>query len=120
MASYVFTDKAERDLENIIDYTVERWGTNQARQYIESLEQVAQSLASNADIGLKRDDLSEGLLSFPCRSHILYYLKNTHGVSIIRILHSSMDSAKHLEEKTIINICLGFQYFEDAKYLTCL
>jgi len=75
MASYVFTEKAERDLEKIIDYTVERWGTIQAMQYIESLQEVAQLLASNLGIGVKRDALSAGLLGFPCQNHILYYLK---------------------------------------------
>ena len=96
MASYVFTEKAERDLEKIIDYTVARWGDIQAIQYIESLQETAQLLASNPGIGVKRDTLSAGLLSFPCQSHILYYLKNSHGVSIIRVLHSSMDSVKHI------------------------
>ena len=96
MSSYVFTEKAERDLENIVDYTVEQWGTVRAIQYIESLQEVAQLLASNPDIGMKRDNLSAGLLSFPCQSHILYYLKNTHGVSIIRVLHSNMDPVRHL------------------------
>ncbi len=95
MASYVFTEKAERDLEKIIDYTVERWGDIRAIQYIELLQEAAQLLASNPDIGVKRDSLLTALLSFPCQSHILYYLKDSHGVSIIRVLHSSMDSVKH-------------------------
>ena len=30
MPSYDFTDKAERDLESIIDFTIERWGSLQA------------------------------------------------------------------------------------------
>lgn len=98
MTSYVFTDKAERDLEKIVDYTVEHWGFIQAVGYIEALENVAQMLADNPDVGLKRDTLMPGLLSFPCQSHILYYLKNNHGVSIIRVLHVSMDSEKQLEQ----------------------
>ncbi len=97
MASYVFTDKAERDLETIIDFTVERWGTFQAIQYIDGLEGIAQTLADNPDIGLKRDALSAGLLSFPYQRHILYYIKDIHGVSIIRVLHASMDSVKHIK-----------------------
>ena len=95
MASYVFTEKAERDLEKIIDYTVGRWGDIQTIQYFESLQEVAQLLADNPDLGLRRGTLSAGLLSFLCQSHILYYLKDSHGVSIIRVLHSSMDSVKH-------------------------
>lgn len=76
MQIYDFTDKAELDLEKIIDYTVEHWGNLQATQYIDALERVAQVLADNPDIGIKRDALSAGLLSFPYQSHILYYLKN--------------------------------------------
>ncbi len=71
MASYVFTEKAERDIEKIIDYTVGRWGDSQAIQYIESLQEVAQLLADNPEIGMKRDTLSAGLLSFPCQSHLI-------------------------------------------------
>jgi plasmid stabilization system protein ParE len=55
MALCVFTEKAERDLEKIIDYTVARWGDIQATQYIESLQETAQLLASNPGIGVKRD-----------------------------------------------------------------
>ena len=70
MASYVFTDKAERDLELIIDYTIENWGPMQAIGYIDGLEEIAQTLADNPDIGFKRDSLSAGLLSFPYQRHI--------------------------------------------------
>ncbi|NOQ68754.1 MAG: type II toxin-antitoxin system RelE/ParE family toxin [Gammaproteobacteria bacterium] len=97
MASYVFTDKAEHDLEKIIDFTVEHWGALQAIQYIDGLEEIAQTLADNPDIGLKRDAMLEGLLSFPYQRHILYYIKDFHGVSIIRVLHASMDSRKHMK-----------------------
>ena len=86
MASYVFTDKAEHDLEKIIDFTVEHWGALQAMKYIDGLEEIAQTLADNPDIGLKRDALSAGLLSFPYQRHILYYIKDIHGVSIVRVI----------------------------------
>ena len=97
MPSYVFTEKAERDLEKIIDYTVEHWGNLQAIQYINALEEAAQMLADNPDIGIERDELSAGLLSFPYQRHILYYFKTIYGVSIIRVLHVSMDSRKHIK-----------------------
>jgi len=97
MASYVFTEKAERDLESIIDYTVKKWGSQQALQYIDGLEELAQTLADNPDIGVKSDAIHEGLLSFLYRQHILYYIKNRHGVNIVRVLHASMDSRKQLK-----------------------
>lgn len=101
MSSYVFTEKAERDLEKIIDYSVEHCGSVQAIKYIEAIEEAAQLISNNPDIGAKRDALSVGLLSFPCQSHILYYLKYSHGVSIVRVLHASMDSMKHINNPGI-------------------
>ena len=97
MTSYVFTDKAEHDLEKIIDFTVKHWGALQAIQYIDGLEEIAQTLADNPDIGSKRNDLFAGLLSFPYHRHILYYMKDIYGVSIIRVLHASMDSKKYIK-----------------------
>ena len=93
---YQFTDKAERDLEGIIDYTIQEWGVSQANTYLDGLETRAQLLAENPDLGTTRDTLSEGLLSFPYESHILYYKKQARGIVIVRVLHQHMDPVKHL------------------------
>ncbi len=98
MSSYVFTEKAESDLEKIIDYTVEHWGYAQANQYVGGLEEVAQILADNPDIGMIRDDLSSELHSFLYERHILYYITDSYGVCIVRVLHASMDPAKHINK----------------------
>jgi len=68
---YQFTDKAERDLESIIDYTVQEWGVFQANTYLDGLESRAQLLAENPCIGTTRETLSGGLLSFCYESNIL-------------------------------------------------
>lgn len=96
MVQYIFTDKAEVDLENIVDYTNKNWGELQANKYIDELEEISQTLAENPEIGAKRDLIYEGLRSFPYKSHIIYYTKVQQGIAIIRVLHSNMDSANHL------------------------
>ncbi len=98
---YQFTEKAERDLEGVIDYTLQQWGASQADTYLDGLETRAQLLADNPDLGTKRETLSEWLLSFSYESHILYYTKLTHGkqcngITIVRVLHQNMDPVKHL------------------------
>ena len=93
---YQFTDKAERDLQSIIDYTVQEWGVYKANTYLDGLESRAQLLAENPDLGLAREILSEGLLSFPYESHILHYKKYARGIVIVRILHQQMDPVKHI------------------------
>jgi hypothetical protein len=47
----------------------------QANTYLDGLESRAQLLAENPDLGMARETLFEGLLSFPYESHILYYKK---------------------------------------------
>jgi len=69
----------------------------QANKYVEALEEVAQMLADNPDIGTNRDVLLPGLLSFPYQCHIFYYKRNTHGVNVVRVLHASMDAMKHIK-----------------------
>lgn len=93
---YRFTHKAERDLESVIDHTVQEWGISQANTYLDGLESRAQLLAENPDLGATRETLSTGLLSFPYESHILYYRKHARGIVILRVLHQHMDPLKHL------------------------
>lgn len=92
---YKFAEKAERDLEDIIDYTFKQWGAVQTQTYLDGREARGQLLADNSDLGTKREALSEGLLSFPYESHILYYMKQPHGITIVRVLHQNMDPMKH-------------------------
>ena len=93
---FQFTDKAERDLDGIINYTVQEWGASQANTYLDGLESRAQLLAENPDLGTARETVFEGLLSFPYESHILYYKKHARGIVVVRILHQHMDPLKHL------------------------
>jgi len=96
VADYKFSDKAERDLTDIIDYTLQQWGPAQTHIYIDGLEARGQLLADNPDLGTRRNALFEGLLSFPYESHILYYMKQAHGITIVRVLHQNMDPVKQL------------------------
>ncbi|MCU7930186.1 MAG: type II toxin-antitoxin system RelE/ParE family toxin [Candidatus Thiodiazotropha sp. (ex Codakia rugifera)] len=93
---YQFTDKAERDLEGIIGYIIQEWGLSQANIYLDGLESRAQLLAENPDLGMARETLFEGLLSFPYESLILYCKKHALGIVILRVLHQHMDPVKHL------------------------
>ena len=96
MPHYEFTAQAERDLEAIVDYTVEHWGARQAEGYLNGLENLAQNLAETSDLGMRRDGLIEGLISFPYISHNLFYVKQAHGITIIRVLHKKMEPMNHI------------------------
>jgi toxin ParE1/3/4 len=87
MPHYKFTADAQRDLEEIIQNTVEHWGAQQAHQYLDGLETLAARLAETGQLGTQRNDLAEGLRSFPYVSHVLYYVIEPHGITLVRVLH---------------------------------
>lgn len=97
MPVYKFTEKAESDLATIIDYTLGTWGAAQAVKYLDGLESLAETLAQTPDLGRAREEIHKGLIVFPYERHLLFYRKERHGITIVRILHDSMDSLRHFE-----------------------
>ncbi len=93
---YRFSQKAENDVVQIIDYTLNKWGAIQADEYINGLETLAQQLAENPAMGLSNVQSMAELFVFPYKSHTLYYLDKDYGISIVRVLHQSMLPEKYL------------------------
>jgi len=96
MPNFQFTPEADADIKGIISYTIDNWGKTQANKYVDGLEKLAGNLAKNPTLGGKRDNLIEGLLSFPYISHVIYYTAHENGIVIIRVLHQNMDAQQHL------------------------
>ena len=92
MPGYRFAHSAERDLADIVQYTVRVWGTDQANAYIDGLERVAASVSHNPRIGKPCERLAPGLRAFPYESHTLYYLTDAAGITIVRVLHKGMNA----------------------------
>lgn len=96
MPQYKFTAQAERDLEAITEYTLDKWGHRQADIYLDGLTALARKLADTQDLRAHRDTLIRGLLSFPYVSHALYCLKESHGITVIPVLHQRMSPKRHI------------------------
>lgn len=100
MAKFEYTEIARKELINIIGYTVDTWGQSQALKYVDGLEVLAQRLAETPELGKHRADifLKRKILFFPYEKHILYYAVIPNGISIIRILHESMNVKKQFKK----------------------
>jgi len=92
MPHYKFTEQAKHDLDAIIEYTLENWGQSQAVKYVDGLETLLVNLALTPSLGVSQDEIFKDLLSFPYVSHIVYYVKNLDGVTVIRILRKRMNT----------------------------
>ncbi len=96
MPHHKFTAHAQKDLVNIINYTIQNWGTVQANKYIDGLEALAANLANHPTLGTCRDDLKKGLFSFPYQSHMIYYISTKTGITISRVLHQHQSLEKNI------------------------
>ena len=93
MTNYRYAIPAIGDIDNLIGYTIEKWGKSQAEDYFDGLESQVRLLAEMPTLGKLRKNK---LRAFPYKSHIIYYLEDRKDITVARILHSSMDPAFHL------------------------
>ncbi|MEN6456756.1 MAG: type II toxin-antitoxin system RelE/ParE family toxin [Prolixibacteraceae bacterium] len=93
---YRLSQEADRDLEEIFDYTVREFGVDHAIAYVNGFEEVFVILVANPELGRKRDEIRNGLRSFVKGSHTIFYRILKNHIRIVRILHSCRDIIKLL------------------------
>ncbi len=92
MGKYHFTNKAQDDLIDIWDYTVEEWSQNQAEKYYNLIIASCIDLANNPKFGKSYEIISLNILGYKCGEHIIFYREiSKNEIEIIRILHGMMD-----------------------------
>ncbi|QQV03479.1 MULTISPECIES: type II toxin-antitoxin system RelE/ParE family toxin [Chryseobacterium] len=92
---YILSETADKDLEDIFDYTFEDFGFNQAEKYLLEIEEIFQNLILNPQLGKKRSEIKQDLYSFPKDNHIIFYRILDNHIRIVRVLHGSRDVPKH-------------------------
>ena len=97
MTRFLLTPAARADLDSIWDYTVERWGVDQAERYVLAIRDVCLALAQGVLPDGDAGHVRPGLRKVPSGAHILYFRRRGDGTAeIIRILHRRMDEDRHL------------------------
>lgn len=91
-----FSVLAQKDVDDILAYTLENWGNRQLTIYRNKINRALRTIVSNSKKGAKR---SAGLHEFLVERHRIFYRINGYSktVHIVRILHHSMDTALHLK-----------------------
>ena len=96
MGTYKLSKAAATDIEDIFEYGVFHFGLDQAKNYIQTMEQHFLLLSDNVGLGREAEELSDGLRRFSYGSHIIFYLPIPKGILVVRVLHQSMDFEQHL------------------------
>ena len=87
---------AAADIEDIWNYTAGRWNALQAERYIRGIDEACRQLWAGTRTS-RPVDIRAGYRKAAVGSHVLYF-KTTPGggIVVVRILHQSMDVARHL------------------------
>lgn len=100
-------EKAERDLLDALVWTTDQFGALQADDYLETLTLALEALTDGPNIvGSKvRDDIGLGIrtlhvarLGRKGRHLVVFRFADGQVIDVIRLLHDSMDLAKHLPD----------------------
>ncbi len=97
MKRYRLAIEAEKDLENVFIYTIEKWGANQAYVYYQQIIEIFNSLLNQENLGSNADYVIKGLRKIKVGKHFVYYIKSSDEILIIRILHQNMDVEENFE-----------------------
>jgi toxin ParE1/3/4 len=90
VAAVRYSIRAERDLMEIADYTLNRWGVDQALRYLDELEACCCQLAASPALGRACDDILPRLRRMEHGKHVIFYRDAAGGILVSRILHQSM------------------------------
>lgn len=97
---YVLTRGAANDLRNIARYTVETWGAQQCRVYIEQIEEAASEVAQGRGVFKDMSELQPGLRLRVVGRHYIFCQPQTNGPALIlAVLHERMNIIARLKDR---------------------
>ena len=79
------------------DDTHDRWGIDQAEEYLRELQHAIDRAAANPRIGHACNEIRPGYRKLAAGSHTLFYRVTADDlIDVVRILHQRMDVDRHL------------------------
>ncbi len=97
MAKVILRQKAIDDLNDIWNYTFEKWSAKQADKYYATIKFACNGIGTNPNIGKEYDGINRKLLGLKSGKHIIFYQAiSKEKIEVIRILHERMDLKNRL------------------------
>ena len=97
MAKVRLTPRAERDLEEIWQYTVQEWSSAQGGKVVASLLNAMALLAKDPSRRRSAEKIRAGYRRRNVGAHVIFYKQTDDGSAIVRVLHQRMDLESQLE-----------------------
>ncbi len=64
-----------------------------ADEYLDRIHHVCALLADNPGMGVDRDELRDGVRSFPVENHVVFYVAKDEGIIVLRVWPAAQDPA---------------------------
>lgn len=96
MSSYVLSNEADLDVEDITEHSIKRWGLVRADRYILELHTAFETLAEFPNLGRDAGHLRPGYFRFEHDRHSVFYQKTEDGVFVVRVLHEKQQPENYL------------------------
>jgi len=94
-----FTQAAVADLQSIRNYTLETWGPDQERIYLDSMWNRFEEILADPEKWRRREDLFPGCQIAAQGKHVILFRIEGKVIQVVRILHSAMDFKRHVSKK---------------------
>jgi len=92
------TAQATSDLLDIWIHVKTTQSEAKATALVRTIERKLRLLTSQPQMGRSRDELREGLRSFPVKPYIIFYQPQSDGILVVRVLHGRRDLSTFFEE----------------------
>lgn len=96
----VFSAQAERDIDAIHHYTLTTWGEQQLQTYSQLLARAFAAIRANPAIGRDAVEIAGNYKKRSVGQHVVFYKIEQQTISVVRVLHSRMDFARHLGQNS--------------------
>ena len=99
MTKLIYAPMALADIDNIWDYTIEKWGIEKAKSYTLDIERSCNHAASGEKRIKRFEDIPEISGFIRCNHHYIFIVQNDTSTNIIGVLHEKMDFFQHLARR---------------------
>jgi toxin ParE1/3/4 len=94
--SLIISPEAQADVVDILQFTLEEWGLQQAEKYQGVLDNAFSTIHHNPHLGHRRPDIQAEYRAFQAGQHIIVFRTEKKTVYVVRVLHSCMDFSRHI------------------------
>ncbi len=91
--------RAQEELQGIWQYTLDKWGQEQAESYLQALENAFHRLLTHPESGYRRPDIFSGCHHLKVRKHLVFYTIAGDYVEVLAVLHQQMDCTRCFFDK---------------------